>query len=166
MMGGLWVVAGIIARGVPMSNLKGLSPRELDALVARDVLGWRLSDDGDRIVKPDGSPVVVSVSDRGDSVIDILIALDEEGIPYHGKFTNDIGAAWRVVEHMWEDDWQLEVAYSKPDETSLYFWIPEEYEKPMHTAMDTPSAASAKAPTMPEAICLAALRAKDVVQNE
>lgn len=142
-----------------MASWDDLSPKERNALVAEKVMGWEWwvykEHEGMAILlHPETSNDLKESSHYWPANED-----DERFLESAHPYTSDIRAAWRVVEQMWEDDWQLEVAYSKPDETSLYFWIPEEYEKPMHTAMDTPSAAGAKAPTMPEAICLAALRA-------
>lgn len=70
------------------------------------------------------------------------------------NYTTDISAAWKVVEKMQQDGWNMELlnAYVVPD-------IGRQHHCDFK---DGHGWGKAYAPTTPEAICLAALRAKGV----
>jgi len=106
--------------------------RELDALVAEKVMGWKkLNDTGLSWRSPD------------------------EGFSNLPYFSTDISAAWQVVEKMRETRW-IEV-HSTIDGEWAAFYTPIGT-----TDMNQAIHEYAKASTAPLAICRAALKAKGV----
>lgn len=143
-----------------------MSPRERDALVAEKVMGTSVvwvkalhaytPREGSTALN-DMVPEYVSIpcEDMGDGAV--LYWTAECGTPNEyvpreiPRYTTSISAAWEVVEEMDRDRW-LGITRHKD------FWR----AVLSSTTRSAPLHPSAEAPTAPEAICLAALRAKGV----
>ena len=80
--------------------------RELDALVAEKVMGWRITawNDGEpwgnREVFPPFEPINGIPADCD------CISHSEAGEPPH--YSTDIAAAWEVVEKLWDEDFHVQ----------------------------------------------------------
>jgi hypothetical protein len=120
-----------------------MDSRGLDALVAEKVMGWTVAydklngydvEDGEGAIGfPPGEEIIPNVS-----------------VPYAIEdYSTDIRDAWRVVEKMRADGYGADINV-RDDYMECDFW------RGNHTD------GVASADTVPEAICLAALRAKDI----
>jgi hypothetical protein len=105
--------------------------RELDALVAEKVMGWK--------VRPDRYPVDAT----GQS---------QFRVP---EYSTDIAAAWRVVEQMRQVGWFVQI-HDHTTSWEVALGRPEWVTSDLYQARVMPSASSV---TAPHAICLAALAA-------
>ena len=125
--------------------------RELDALVAEKVMGWRRVSDGQFYFWPSKEMVEALRMSHPD-----LLAVDYFAAP---EFSADIAAAWKVVEKMYSDGWTVSVGSlaAKPRgwrctvshmHADDFYRHPESYE--------------ANADTAPLAICRAVLKAVGV----
>lgn len=115
--------------------------REMDAMVAERVMGWKLNMGG-RVVRPDGSSFKGPVEDRW---------LDPN--PHYQQYSlapysTDIAAAWKVVEKMLELDFHCVLGARSRSAYACYF------TKDPHAKTETDYTSSA-----PLAICRAALKA-------
>jgi hypothetical protein len=110
--------------------------RELDALVAEKVMGWRDVSDGY------GTPPEATLW---------------EAIHIIPHYSTDIAAAWQVVERMRDQGWTSHY-------TDLSLDSREPWHSWHFTGTTPPNGPtlSAQASTVPHAICLAALRAVGV----
>lgn len=112
--------------------------RELDALVAEKVMGWRVDFDSRR-----------HWTELADISLDRLVFTEPNGI-FHGEqsindippYSTDVGTAWQVVERMKERGGCNVLTYPSG---VVQCWINGEHHAVANTA--------------PHAICLAALRA-------
>lgn len=121
-----------------------MTNREIDALVAEKVMGW----------KPRDSEFVPWVDSEG------------TGVSCLPEFSYDVAEAWRVVEEVAEYD-RLGFSIEHLCENSGEKWIAHfpTTSVPDCEEMD-PDANEAEADTAPMAICLAALKAVGVRAQE
>ncbi len=136
--------------------------REIDALVAEHVMGWRWVEHGgfDWIVPPDVVPDIAFFM-WGHRIHDDKPQFSgefENVLPHH---STDIAAAWKVVEAMRAAGWRLHIQDASSrgnskskDELGRPYWSAE-LERYEHCEYGY-------GPTVPRAICIAALRAKGV----
>ena len=128
--------------------------RELDALVAEKVMGWRLVKRGRRVATGSDyqKPGMEVGGFRGNDDARRWIS---HVCP---EYSTDIAAAWEVVEKMDHPDWRIEVGNS----VDGGFYAIMEPHRPIDDC-ETCGEQSTKdwqaAPTAPHAICLAALAA-------
>lgn len=116
-----------------------MTPREIDALIAKHVMGLT--------VERKRFPFDYLEGDRGDPY-DYIDTQTNWPIP---DYTTSVSDAWRVVQQMQHDYWRLRLVGMPKGEWMARFW-----------KYDTGEAEKAVADTAPMAICLAALEAKGV----
>ena len=132
------------------SEFLALEPRERDALVAEKVMGWTN-------IRWDAGTTWMR------DCLDAWIGEPPEGEPYNNwpeslyEFTTDISAAWQVVEAvdplMGNSPWDFVLARTDGG------WICN-----FHAEWFEQVADGYEAPTAPLAICIAALKAKGVIE--
>jgi len=135
------ILHDMIAEEPEMKTRTEMTPRERDALVAEKVMGW----------------TVIETDDCG-GVDNFWLSKDGQH-PYHNEFGIDldlpeytrlIAAAWKVVEKMEAEGYDYIIA---PDEVAF---------ATLETAEAWGEDPTAGNGSIPEAICLAALRAKGI----
>ena len=142
-----------------MADYSAMSDRELDAAVAEMVFGWRwIHEDGEQ---PYAVPYLVG---PGSSVYYPTVHAKFPNVPKSGgdllNYSTDIAAAWEVVEKMRTNGWFFSLADSieLPDFIARFTTCPPVGSPiPDHSAMNV---------SAPLAICLAALRAVGVSEQE
>jgi hypothetical protein len=112
--------------------------RELDAVIAEKVMGWT------RLSHPYGEQTHKTLDGRT-ILADFLSAPDGMKLPH---YSTDISAAWEVVEKLRELGWYLAI-HSDP-KRGYFATIPRA------------DGIQIESETAPHAICLAALKAKEV----
>lgn len=142
-------------------NWSEMTPRERDALVAEKVMGHKLVDI--REAESIAREVWKTQPDCQVFLAGFHAHQEDGGFYFDGwsvqHYTTDIAHAWEVVEQLVDEKRQVEVTWENGASSaySTLFWTcsttePYGYENIAHHHADT----------APEAICLAALRAKGV----
>lgn len=108
--------------------------REIDALVATKVMGWHMSNAGTIWLMSDGKYTGWDSKNLGDD-------------GWHWNPTEDITAAWQVVEKMRDRGWLVELS---GHENKLWEADLDKDDEPTHWAQHE---------SVSTAICIAALRA-------
>ena len=145
-----------------MTTAEMTAGRKLDALVAEEVLGYRV----ERVTPewagrevtlffaPGHTLVTYSCDFRSDNAMMYRNGEDDrDGIaPPLPVFSEDIAAAWEVVEHLKDRNWAIRLS----NKTVNWCWWAYVYD---YSSADARAEATVQAETAPLAICLAALAA-------
>jgi len=116
--------------------------RELDALIAEKVMGWHNNE-----ANP-SQPGMWGINDYREDGTPVLM-------PDFPAYSEDIAAAWEVVEKIKRNGFKLQFDY----DTWIAYWSHEDFLCGSEEALEP----FGRADTAPHAICLAALKAVGVI---
>lgn len=135
--------------------------RELDALVAEKVMGWKRWTCADfqfqKAVLYHSNPQYLVTWRRDDS---LPLCEDQPSVP---RYSTDIAAAWTVVEKMHEEGFGVEIGHACTPGYGWYATFVANAAQYEHSEDYEPATErmAVRAPATPLAICLAALKALD-----